>query len=196
MDRAEAGRLGAQKTNLVIRERYRNDPKTCNFCGECLPYEKRKNKFCDQSCAASHNNVGVRRNGDQGDKFCLCCNKKLSGRKYVNKYCSIKCNKDHIWKTTKFEIEETGSVGSCVSGRRFLSDTKGYKCDVCGISEWQNHKLSLVLDHINGNSEDWHVQNLRLLCPNCDSLTPTFKGRNRGNGRFSRRLRYKEGRSY
>jgi hypothetical protein len=196
MNRAEAGRLGAEKTNLVIRERYGNNPKTCVFCGKDLPYEKRKNKFCDQSCAASHNNVGVRRNGDQGDKFCLFCGTQLVGRKYVNKYCSMKCNKNHIWLVTKSEIEKTGVVDSHVSGRRFLSDTKGCKCDTCGISEWNGNKLSLVLDHINGNPEDWHVENLRLLCPNCDSLTPTFKGRNKGNGRFARRLRYKDGKSY
>jgi hypothetical protein len=37
----------------------------------------------------------------------------------------------------------------------------------------------LVLDHINGINDDYRPGNLRLLCPNCHSQTPTFAGRNR-----------------
>jgi hypothetical protein len=53
-----------------------------------------------------------------------------------------------------------------------------YECKVCGISEWKGSKLSLELDHIDGNSRDHRLENLRLLCPNCHSQTPTFRGRN------------------
>ncbi len=53
-----------------------------------------------------------------------------------------------------------------------------YKCNICGIYEWNNKKLSLQLDHINGINNDNTVTNLRLLCPNCHSQTSTFAGRN------------------
>lgn len=56
--------------------------------------------------------------------------------------------------------------------------------------------LALVLDHIDGNPDNNHRDNLRLVCPNCDSQLPTFKSRNRGNGRSFRRQRYHEGKSY
>ena len=53
-----------------------------------------------------------------------------------------------------------------------------YKCQKCGLeTEWQGEKLVLVLDHINGVPDDNRLENLRFLCPNCNSQTPTFAGR-------------------
>jgi len=53
------------------------------------------------------------------------------------------------------------------------------ECAECGQrSEWHRKPLVLVLDHINGNSKDHRLENLRLLCPNCNSQTATFCGRN------------------
>ena len=52
-------------------------------------------------------------------------------------------------------------------------------CQVCGLSDsWQEKKLSLVLDHINGVKKDNRLSNLRFVCPNCDSQLPTFKSKN------------------
>lgn len=49
------------------------------------------------------------------------------------------------------------------------------ECAICGQkSEWRGEKLSLVLDHINGINNDNRLENLRLLCPNCNSQTSTF----------------------
>lgn len=49
-----------------------------------------------------------------------------------------------------------------------------YVCSTCNINTWQGHKLTLHLDHINGDPLDNHIENLRFLCPNCHSLTPTY----------------------
>ena len=57
-------------------------------------------------------------------------------------------------------------------------------------------KIVLQLDHINGINTDNTIKNLRFLCPNCHSQTPTFGNKNRGNGRHWRRVRYAEGKSY
>jgi len=53
------------------------------------------------------------------------------------------------------------------------------KCAICGQDpEWQGKPLTLHLDHINGDSSDHRLENLRIICPHCDSQLPTYKGRN------------------
>lgn len=48
----------------------------------------------------------------------------------------------------------------------------------CSIStSWLNNPITLQIDHINGVNNDNRIENLRLLCPNCHSQTPTYAGR-------------------
>lgn len=67
-------------------------------------------------------------------------------------------------------------------GRLWLYLTKigrEYKCEGCGIGpEWNNKKLTLQVDHINGVNYDHRPENLRFLCPNCHSQTDTFCWKN------------------
>jgi hypothetical protein len=53
-------------------------------------------------------------------------------------------------------------------------------CEECGWARRsKDGRLPLELDHINGDSNDNRIENLRILCPNCHSLKPTHRGRNR-----------------
>jgi len=53
-----------------------------------------------------------------------------------------------------------------------------------------------VMDHIDGNADNNSLDNFRLVCGNCDMQLPTYKNKNKGNGRAWRRKRYAEGKSY
>lgn len=199
MSRSDAGKLGGLKMAARIsefwRNKYKNNPKACKYCNQELPFEKRKNKFCNHSCAASYTNSGTQRNVTDlkhAKKKCLFCEKDTCNPKF----CTQECNVLYNWRNTVTEIESVGFIASRTVAKKYLSETYGNVCQICGISEWQGQPLVLVLDHINGNAEDWTLQNLRLICPNCDSQTPTFKGRNIGNGRHKRRERYRQGKSY
>lgn len=52
------------------------------------------------------------------------------------------------------------------------------RCERCGINDWRGKTLAIHIDHVNGDKNDWRLDNVRMLCPNCHSQTPTFGGRN------------------
>jgi len=52
-------------------------------------------------------------------------------------------------------------------------------CSHCRLTEWLGHAIPLELDHVDGDRENNELSNLRLLCPNCHALTPTYRGRNK-----------------
>lgn len=101
------------------------------------------------------------------------------------------------WEEVKLSIKSTGEYPFTSSTndtrrtvvRRYLEETVGHKCAICGISEWNGQPVPLVVDHIDGDSTNHSVENLRLLCYNCDAQTDTFK--RRGNRVSTRRWREK-----
>lgn len=131
------------------------------------------------------------RTGKYAKKKCAFCNELTTNAKY----CSTNCQHEDVRQALRIKIQSTGKLYS-KWGKWYLVETRGHKCELCGITEWQGAPVSLILDHIDGNSDDWSLNNLRLICPNCDAQTPTYKSRNRGKGRAYRRQRYAEGKSY
>jgi hypothetical protein len=69
----------------------------------------------------------------------------------------------------------------------------GNKCMSCGLEKWLDETIPLVCDHIDGNPENHELDNLRIICNNCDSISKTFKGKNRGSGRKNRYTKINEG---
>lgn len=67
---------------------------------------------------------------------------------------------------------------SKITPRLVKEGYKKYKCECCGISDWNSKRIGLELNHIDGNSGNHRLENLEILCPNCHSQTDTFKSRN------------------
>lgn len=131
---------------------------------------------------------------------CQNCGNERIGINSTGTYCNNRCQQEHAATKRINEWLQTG-VGSTHAGakwlREYLLTQQEHRCDICKNPDvWQNHKLVFVLDHINGDSSNSSRENLRLICPNCDSQTSTFKGRNRGHGRHTRKLRYANNQSY
>jgi 5-methylcytosine-specific restriction endonuclease McrA len=192
MNHSEAGKLGRLKANdTLIKQseerkfKYSERPNKCAECIVDLEYEKRNDKFCSQSCSAIYFNTGRFR---AIAKYCSFCKLQLnpSIENNNNKFCT-KCIKNgkHLHIIYDTEIAKTDLVR-----KRILLEKRGHCCELCKNNIWNDKLIPLELDHIDGYHDNNIEANLRLLCPNCHAQTPTYKNKNKGNGRKIRRQRY------
>ncbi len=100
---------------------------------------------------------------------------------YDHLYENIYMKREFGKKTPMEKVLIEGSKYSRTNLKKRLLEDKllENKCSVCGLMpDWNGKRLVMVLDHINGIPNDNRLENLRFLCPNCNSQTKTFAGRN------------------
>lgn len=159
-----------------------------NTCMVCRTETSNK-KFCSRSCSAKHTNkTAVKRKKIRVDYTltCMFCDTTFQTQNQSRKYCSSLCHGAELKRKKHSQIESGIPASTRNTHKRYLSDTIGHYCFECRLTEWRGKPVSLELDHINGDASDDSLSNLRLLCPNCHSQTPTWKGANVGSGRKAR----------
>ena len=129
--------------------------------------------------------------------YCLNCGSTI---KFKNKYCSNKCQQEYQYK--KYINEWKNGLKSGMRGdyqismyiKTYLFKKFNYKCSKCGWSKTNpfTGNIPLEIDHIDGNYKNNNEDNLILLCPNCHSLTETYKGANLNHGRNNRHKYYQK----
>lgn len=118
--------------------------------------------------------------------ICLNCGsefKIISG--YSGKFCCDECNKEFRHKEGYKKILEgdPSIMRANYTPKYFKKDIlkeQGNKCAICGMEPmWNNKELVFILDHIDGHASNNKRDNLRLICPNCDSQLDTYKSKNK-----------------
>ena len=162
--------------------------KLCAACQKPFrPWSREKAIYCSRSCSVRANN------NKKGRRIHICknCQTEFNPRHRSLLYCSQECYREfhylafiERWKRG----EETGNeknVGTVRPYvRRYIKDKFGNKCCQCGWAEVHSvtGKVPVQIDHIDGDWRNSREENLRLLCPNCHSLTPTYGTLNMKNG--------------
>ena len=123
--------------------------------------------------------------------ICINCGKefiKSSGS--TGKYCSNNCQLEYQHKEKYKKILNgdksimRANYSPAIFRQDILNEQNGI-CAICGIKpEWNNKSLVFIVDHIDGDASNNKRDNLRCVCPNCDSQLDTYKSKNK-NGKRS-----------
>ena len=154
----------------------------CKYCEikEAVKYSKYSSgEFCSKKCANGFSTKAKRSEINEA------VSKKLSGRTGVfhtysdERWKEIQDKRNAYYKERLLNADYN-TLGEDTIKKRVILEQDG-KCNRCKLSEWLGEKLTLEVEHIDGNHSNNERKNLEALCPNCHSLTSTWRGRNKGN---------------
>jgi hypothetical protein len=154
------------------------------ICPKCGTTHEKSGKFCSRSCANSRTFTAETKDKKRNSNLKFYSNftpeerKELQAQKdtkfdaYARQLRVQQKNLETSWSRPYEEMRQ-GSL------RKRLLHERNHTCEQCGIgNEYNGKPLSLELDHVDGNSNNNKVENLRILCPNCHSQTPTHRAKN------------------
>ena len=144
---------------------------TCQYCNKIC---KNKNSLVQHEIRCSKNiqRVAIGFTKDTAKT-------KSSGKNHSG---LLEYNKNKRLNNSEVFVENSSYPRGKIK-QRIIKDTLiKYECTECGLTNnWNNKKIVLQLDHINGVNDDHRLENLRFLCPNCHSQQDTYAAKNRLN---------------
>jgi hypothetical protein len=149
--------------------------RNCLYCGKICTGKYSK-KFCSISCSVSSSNRRRNHGEERQQKsiYCIYCGKIITNRH--SKFCSLLCSFEYKKNESYKKIEEDQIIGHGTL-RKYLLHKQGERCSRCGWGERNPVSNSVCLDlhHKDGNAKNNRLSNVELMCPNCHSLTETYK---------------------
>lgn len=173
----------------------------CLFCGELIITNRADQKFCSTGCAAKYNNPGRTQSLEtrikisnslrlgegeytvkHKEEFCLYCKMKLkpTSNKYCNNTCAAKHKEEILvqqWLNNKIPGYHNSNGYTLLSAvRSWVFERAKHKCEECGCDKINPHtgKSVLQIDHTDGDASNARPENLKVLCPTCHAMTPTY----------------------
>lgn len=155
--------------------------KKCKKCNAEFTPKKGLINYCSYKCRS-----GRTWSDEDKKKKSNSMNKFLSDPENYKKF--VRQGSDYKWSKSQHKKIKNVWMGKLLkkdfnllcweSKRKIVIYEQDNNCHQCGISEWQGQKLSFEVDHIDGNRSNNKRNNLRALCPNCHSVTKTWRGKN------------------
>lgn len=123
------------------------------------------------------------------EKRCNYCGRMFITSKKNARFCSSQCQhkQKHLESYKDFIENNDKYCRGNYTPKHFKEDfleEQGNVCAICGCGQIHNEKpLIFILDHIDGNASNNKRENLRMICPNCDSQLDTYKSKNKNSSR-------------
>lgn len=155
----------------------------CEKCGKEHDGVFGSGRFCSLACSRSHPmSEGRRQKIKSGVDHWITKMKTEDPCKWA-KYIEEQSNRG---KTRVHWLKESSSGKSWeelgIDGKKNrVKQEQNQSCNLCGLSEWRGQKLALEIEHKDGQHQNNERENLEALCPNCHSLTETWRGKNKSN---------------